>query len=328
MKLPRALFTLFAALAVTITSTAPAAARRVRLAIPGYNITQIAFFTAKDKGYFKDEGLDVDLIQMTGNLANLALMSGEVEFTSVPAAAMAATLRGANLRVLFSTWEKPLFWVFTRTQMRDIKELKGKKVGVPGFNSVTYFLLREYLSRNGLEQGKDYTLIQAGDSAPRLLALQSGFVDATILPLPWNFSAQDAGMHEAASLAKADIVAPNGSVVVRDELLRGDPQLIEQFLRASYKGLRYAVERRAGVIPVLMRNLKIKEDLASRGYDAARPALTADGIFTDESQRKAVDMVVKSAGVKDNPPPDRFFSFVIAKKVAAELQVKGWKPSN
>ncbi len=97
---------------------------------------------------------------------------------------------------------------------------------------------------------------------------------------------------------------------------------------SCYKGLRYAVERRTGVIPVLMRNLKIKEDLASRGYDAARPALTADGIFSDESQRKAVDMVVKSAGSKDSPPPERFFSFAIAKKVATELQAKGWKPVN
>ena len=322
----RALFTLFAGLAFVIGGSRDARARRIRIAIPGYNITQIAFFSAKDKGYFKEEALDVELIQMTGNLANLALMSGEVEFTSVPAAAMAATLRGANLRVLFSTWEKPLFWIFSRAPIRDIKELKGKKIGVPSFNAVTYFLMREYLSRNGLEQGKDYALIQAGDSAPRLLALQSGFVDATILPLPWNFSAQDAGMHEAASLAKADIVAPNGSVVVRDEFLRGEAQLVEQFLRASYKGLRYAVERRAGVIPVLMRNLKIKEDLATRGYDAARPALTADGSFSDDSQKKAVDLVVRSAGTKDTPPAKRFFSFVLAKKVASELQAKGWKP--
>lgn len=227
-------------LALITQASPPANAKTIRLAIPGYNITQIAFFAAKDKGYFKEEGLDVELIQMTGNLANLALMSGEVPFTSVPAAAMAATLRGANLRVLFSTWEKPLFWVFTRTQIREVKELRGKKVGVPGFNSVTYFLLREYLSRNGLEQGKDYTLIQAGDSAPRLLALQSGFVDATILPLPWNFPAQDAGMHELASLAKADIVAPNGSVVVRDDLLRAEP---------SWPSNSYALRTKACAMP-------------------------------------------------------------------------------
>jgi ABC-type nitrate/sulfonate/bicarbonate transport system substrate-binding protein len=304
-----------------------ASARRIKVGIPGYNITQVAFFSAKDKGYFKDEGLDVDLIQMTGNLANLALMSGEIEFTTVPAAAMAANLRGANLRVLFSSWEKPLFWIFTRTPVRDIKELKGMKVGVPSFNAVTYFLLREFLSRHGLEPGKDYTLIQAGDSAPRLLALQNGFVDATILPLPWNFSAQEAGMHELVSLAKADIIAPNGSIVLREELLRSEPLLVEQFVRAAYKGLRYAVERRAGVIPILMYNLKIKEDLASKGYDAARPALTTDGSFSEDSQKKAVDLVVKSAGVKDTLPADRFFNFALSKKVAAELQAKGWKPA-
>lgn len=61
-------------LAAIVLESTPANAKAVRLAIPGYNITQIAFFAAKDKGYFKEEGLDVELIQMTGNLANLALM--------------------------------------------------------------------------------------------------------------------------------------------------------------------------------------------------------------------------------------------------------------
>ncbi len=48
-----------------------------------------------------------------------------------------------------------------------------------------------------LKQAEDYTLIQAGDSAPRFMALSTGFIDATLMPLPWNFSAQEAGMHEA-----------------------------------------------------------------------------------------------------------------------------------
>lgn len=301
-------------------------ARDIRLAIPGYNITQIAFFTAKDRGYFKEEGLDVELIQMTGSLANLALMSGEVPFTSVPAAAMNANLRGANLRVLFSTWERPLFWLMTKTPIRDIKELKSKKMGIPGLNSVGYFLLREFLEKHGMEPGKDYTLIQAGDSGPRLLALQNGFVDATILPLPWNIQAQAAGLHEGASMAKSDITAPNGSIVVREELLKSDPALVEQFTRATLKGLRYATERRASTIPILMRAMKIKEDLAAKAYDAARPALTQDGTFNDASQKKAVESVLRIAGVKESIAPDKFFNFTMTRKVAAELQAKGWKP--
>jgi ABC-type nitrate/sulfonate/bicarbonate transport system substrate-binding protein len=324
--IPRlALIALSLAFALSFLSSS-SHARSVRIAIPGYNITQIAFFTAKERGFYKEEDLDVDLIQMTGTLANLALMTGEAPFTSVPAAAMNANLRGANLRVLFSSYERPLFWLMTRAPIRDIKELKGKKMGVPGLNSAGYFLLREYLAKHGMEPGKDYTLLQTGDSAPRLLALQNNFVDATILPLPWNIMAQQAGMHEAGSMAESDLIAPSGAIVVREELLRSDPLLAEHFTRATLKGLRFALERRAATIPIITRSIKIKDDLASKGYDAARPALTSDGTFSEESQKKAVESVLRIAGAKESAPVDRFFNFAVARKVAADLQAKGWKP--
>jgi NitT/TauT family transport system substrate-binding protein len=320
------LFHLSLAIVTLLLSSTPGMAKPIRVAIPGYNITQIAFFIARERGFFKEEGLDVELVQMTGTVANLALMTGEVPFTSVPTAAMTANLRGANLRVLFTTFERPLFWLYGRPQIREVRDLKNKKVGVGGLNQASYTLLRELLSNYGLEPNKDYTLIQAGDSAPRFMALTSGFIDATLMPLPWNFSAQEAGMHELVALSKADVTAPTGSIVVRDDLLHSEPQMVEQVTRATLKGLRYAIERRAGAIGALIQSLKIKEDLAAKGYDAARPALTADGTMTEASQRKALEAVLKSAGVKEMPPVDRFFNFAVAKKVAAELQAKGWKP--
>jgi ABC-type nitrate/sulfonate/bicarbonate transport system substrate-binding protein len=239
---------------------------------------------------------------------------------------MTANLRGANLRVLFTTFERPLFWLYSRPQIREVRELKNKKVGVGGLNQASYTLVRELLSNYGLESGKDYTVIQAGDSAPRFLALTNGFIDAALMPLPWNFSAQEAGMHELVALSKSEVIAPTGSIVLREDLLRNEPKLVEQFTRASLKGLRFALERRAGAIAALIQSLKIKDDLAAKGYDAARPALTADGTMTEASQRKALDAVLKSAGVKDAPALDRFFDFSLAKKTAAELQAKGWKP--
>jgi ABC-type nitrate/sulfonate/bicarbonate transport system substrate-binding protein len=322
----KSLFNLAIPILVVLLSCTRGTAKPIRIAIPGYNITQLAFFIARERGFFKEEGLDVELIQMSGTVANLALMSGEVPFTSVPTAAMTANLRGANLRVLFTTFERPLFWLYSRPQIRDVTELRGKKLGVGGFNQASNTLLRELLSQHGLESGRDYTLIQAGDSAPRFMALTTGFIDATLMPLPWNFSAQEAGMVELVPLSKTDLTAPTGSIVLRDDLLRTEPQMVEQFTRATLKGLRYAIERRAGAISALVQSLKIKEDLAAKGYDAARPALSADGVMTEASQRKALEAVLKSAAVKDAPTLDRFFNFEITKKAAAELQAKGWKP--
>ena len=134
-------------------------------------------------------------------------------------------------------------------------------------------------------------------------------------------------MHELVALSKSEIVAPTGSIVVREELLRADPALIEQFTRATLKGLRLAAEHRSAAILALTRSLKIKEDLAAKGYDAARPALTADGTMNEASQKKALDMVLKSAGIKETSSPDRFFNFAITRKVNSELHAKGWKPA-
>jgi ABC-type nitrate/sulfonate/bicarbonate transport system substrate-binding protein len=158
------------------------------------------------------------------------------------------------------------------------------------------------------------------------LALQNNFIDATLLPLPWNIMAQEAGMYEAASMAKGDIITPNGAIVVREEMLRSDPALIEQFTRATLKGLRFTLDRRAETIAIITRSIKVKENLAAKGYDAARPALTSDGTFSDDSQKKAVESALRIAAVKESAPADKFFNFTIAKKVAAELQAKGWKP--
>jgi ABC-type nitrate/sulfonate/bicarbonate transport system substrate-binding protein len=158
------------------------------------------------------------------------------------------------------------------------------------------------------------------------MALTTGFIDATLMPLPWNFSAQEAGMHELVALSKSEVIAPTGSIVVREEMLRNEPQLAEQFTRATLKGLRYSIERRAGAIASLTQSLKIKDDLAAKGYDAARPALTTDGTMSEASQRKALNVVLKGLGSKESPPLDRFFNFAVAKKAAADLQARGWMP--
>ena len=96
MNLKLSLAVVVALLTIAITQRT-ADAKPIRIAIPGYNMTQIAFCIARERGFFKEEGLDVELVMMTGTVANLALMSGEVPFTSVPTAAMSANLRGANL---------------------------------------------------------------------------------------------------------------------------------------------------------------------------------------------------------------------------------------
>ena len=78
----------------------------------------------------RKEGLEVDLILMRGGVANQALIAGNVEFTTVPTAGLQAAIQGAPLKVILSTFHKPMFWLYSRPEIRSIKDLSGKKVAV------------------------------------------------------------------------------------------------------------------------------------------------------------------------------------------------------
>lgn len=300
-------------------------ARTVRVGIPGHNITQAAFYLANERGYYRDEGLEVQLIMMPAPVSNLALIGGNVDFTSVPTAAITAALRGAPLRVLFTSFDRPLFWLYSRPEIRDLKALRGKKIGTSGLGAAET-LLRDFLKRHGLEAGRDLTLVNTGADAVRYQSVVGGATDATVITLPWNFAAEDAGLRNLVAFTKEDMIQLTGSVVIRDGTLQTDPELVEKFISATLRGHLAVRESRAETISVLTRNIKIADSLATKSYDVIRPALTAEGGLSEEAQRKALDLILQVQNIKESPPLERFFDFAVQRRVSAALKSKGWRP--
>ena len=130
---------------------AGAEARTVHIAVPTLSMVVIAFTAAKEKGYYRDEGLDVDLVVMRDTLGISALIGGNVDFASMSGAGLTAILGGVPLRFAFSSFYRPMFWIYAKPEIQDIKALKGKRIGVTGLGSGPDNLLRETLKRNGIE---------------------------------------------------------------------------------------------------------------------------------------------------------------------------------
>jgi len=98
-----------------------------------------------------------------------------------------------------------------------------------------------------------------------------------VITLPWNFSAEEAGLRNLVSFTKEDMVQLTGSVVIRDGLLQTEPSVVEKFINATLKGHLAVRANRPEAIATLTRNVKISEGLAAKSYDVILPALTADG---------------------------------------------------
>ena len=301
-------------------------ARTVNVAVPTLSMVVIAFTAAKEKGYYQEEGLDVNLVVMRDTLGISALIGGNADFASMSGAGFTAILGGMPLRFVFSSFFRPMFWLYAKPEFQDIKALKGKRIGVTGLGSGPDNLLRETLKRNGMEGGRDATILALGLPSTVATALRAGTVDAGTISPPFNFMVKEAGFRELVSYLKEDFVELQGSILVNDKLFQSDPALVEKFVRGTLKGLRYARENKAATIAILLRYMKLKEDLAGQYYDQVRPIMTVDGTVSVELQKKYLEQALKVLAPKESPAVERIYNYSLARKINAELDAAGWKP--
>src|SRR5258705_6453154 len=305
---------------------AKAEARTVNVAVPTLSMVVIAFTAAKEKGYYQEEGLDVNLVVMRDTLGISALIGGNADFASMSGAGFTAILGGVPLRFVYTSFFRPMFWLYAKPEFQDIKALKGKRIGVTGLGSGPDNLLRETLKRNGLEGGRDAVILALGLPSTVATALRTGTVDAGTISPPFNFAVKDAGFRELVSFLKEDFVELQGSILVHERLFQSDPALVEKFVRSTLKGLRYVRENKAGTIPILFRYMKIKEDLAGQYYDHVRPIMTTDGTVNADMQKKYLDQALKVLSPKESPSAEKIFNYSLARRINAELDAAGWKP--
>jgi len=309
-----------------LASSRNARAEVLKIAIPSTTQAVLAFTIAKDKGFYRAEGLDVELILMSAPTASRALLSGDVAVATVGGAGLPPVLRGSPFKFLFTTYNRAMFWLYAKPEIRDVKALKGRRVGVSGIGSGPDSLLREILRQHGLDPSRDVAVLSLGVMPTIFAGLQGGIVDAAMLSPPVTFKAEEAGFRELVAFPKQDLVELQGSILVRDASLQSDPGQMERLIRGTYKGFLYIKENRAGTIPIVARYLQVSDSLAVKAYDQViRPALTQDGTLNQEMQAKAVEHVIKRLDLKEAPPLAKIFDFALARKVIVEIQSKGWK---
>ena len=300
--------------------------RYVPVGIPSISISSGSFINAKEAGFYKDEGLNVELVVMRGAPAIQGLIGGTVPFASSGGAGLLPIIRGAPLRIVFTTFSRPMFWVYSKPEIKTVEELRGKKIGVSSIGSGPDTLLRAMLKKHGLDGGRDVVILSTGPGTARFFSLKTGVTDAAVLNEQAALMAQESGLRQLFSFTKGeDFVEVQGSIVVRDSLLESDPLLVEKFTRATLKGALYLKDNRAGTVAIHSRVLKVNETIANRVYDLARPGVTADGTVSEDIQKKAIEQIVERTDIKELPPLRKVFDFGFTRKAYAGLQASGWK---
>ena len=294
---------------------------KVTLALPGQSMGYLPLKVAIHRGFFKDEGIDIETPRLMPNLAHNGLMSGQIDYHGVADSGLALAAKGAPIKAIFYGADRPMYFLLSGSGIKSVKDLKGKKIGISRFGGTTDLAARLVLRHFGVEPDKEATILQIGGESTRVAALKSTSVDAVMVTVPNNILLKDQGFNNLAFVGDIVEFASNGYTTT-DARIRERPEEVKKVLRAIYRGLRYAKENRDGTVDVIKREWKIDEDVAAKSYEAIVKALNEDGIIGEKQLKVHFDLIRKRHKDVTDIPVDKVVNFTLLKEVRRELSGK------
>ena len=154
---------------------------------------------AQERGYLKEEGLELKLVFMQNAAGLQALIANAVQFSGSGSSALVASKGNAPLKTILAFNDQVLQWIVARPNIKSLRYLSGKKVATTGVASIAAFMFRNILSKHNIP--KDIVLIDPGP-VNRLPSLLSGAVDAAIVSPEERYAALDQGMKDLLFIGK------------------------------------------------------------------------------------------------------------------------------
>jgi len=292
-------------------------AEAIKFALPGNSMGYLPLFVAVHRGFFKDEGLDIELPRLIPAMAQNALLAGEVQYHGLADSGLRLAARGLPLKAIFYGADKPMYYLVAQKEIRSVAELKGKRVGVSQFGGTSDLAARLALKHYGVEPEKDALLIQIGAEGMRMAALRAGSVSAIIVPVPAVAVLKREGYNEVSFVGDVVEFASNGYSTT-DQRIKEHPQEVKKVVRALYRGLRYAKENPKGTIGVIQKEWKVDAEIAKASYQAIIKALNDDGIIGEKQLKIHFDLIRRMEKNIGEIPIDKVVDFRLLREVRKE----------
>jgi NitT/TauT family transport system substrate-binding protein len=268
-----------------------------------YSSRSYAFLPAQvavAKGFFKDENLELLLIQMRSQVTVPALMSGEVQFTLSFGNIIGSAMQGMPFKILAVLTDKPLHSVVARPEIKTINDLRGRRIGTQRIGGSDHLAAEAILQARGLDLKEVQFVTLGGDEPVRVEILRKGLVDAICSVPPGPVRLAREGYNILGGPKDLKIGSPISALAVTDSRLKSNREETKKVLRAVLHGLRFMHERKEDTILIMSRWLNQTADVARDSYDSILPSFSPDGGTIDKTFEFAIE--ARKGTIKSDKP--------------------------
>lgn len=301
------------------------AAENIKVAFATLSSSYMDHLAALEKGYYREEGLDLEVIRAGGGVATPALMSGELQFSTSAGSALSAMIKGGPLKVIYTNLSWPSYkLVSNKPELKTIKDLVGKRVGINTLGDTGHLSTLLLLKKYGV-QASSVLFITLGRNELRLAALKAGSVDAVPLT-PSDLLQLGQPKGEMLADVSKEVQLIWTGVATSNKLLVENRELAERFLRGAVKGREFARRYKEQTIGIIAKYDRSPREAIDRDYDTTLSSMTEEGwvggdVLRDEVSTRAE--LMKAANPADL---SKLFDYSIVKKIYGDLKSSGWKP--
>ena len=297
------------------------AADKIRIGVPELNAPFVPLALAEKRGFFREDGLQGEVIRINPTVALAALVSGELDYWTVIGGSVAAAIQGVPLRVLACYVPGSPSALIARPEFKSVQELRGKAIGLNTSGGALESVGRLIFKHFGLDPDKEIKFLPLGTNERRFSAMKQGLTAATLGSPPLDFLGKKMGF---VVLARAHELFsyPTSGVVASVKKIKEKPEEVRRVIKAGIKATRYIRQDREGTIQFMIEWSKSDKEMATAGYESVLKLFNDDGSVPEKGLLLVIDELKKLAKVEREIAPSEVADLSILKEVQKEMGIK------
>jgi NitT/TauT family transport system substrate-binding protein len=277
----------------------PLASAKIVVGLSSVNLAFLPVYVTQEKGFFKDEGLDVIFVMFNAGTTNLqALAGGDVQIMgSAFVETIAGRAGGIDVKNFWGISNIMPFQLYSTPNFKTMKEAKGKRFAISRFGSLTDYLTRATLQHHGVDP-REVTILQIGSTPARFAALSAGAVDASIVWFPVTEIAKSQGYTKLFDLKAMFPEWPYETFAAREPWLAKEKDQVAKFLRAYQRGVKHTHENKDDAIRAIRKYVRMDPAYAPAGYDEYRESFPVNGKLAEKAIPVVIEQEFKEGRIK------------------------------
>ena len=310
-----------ALLVVFLFHSSANATDKIRIGVPELNAQFLPLAIAEKRGFFREDGLQGEVIRINPTVALAALVSGELDYWTVIGNSVAATIQGVPLRVLACYVPGSPSALIVRPEFKSVPELRGKAIGLNTSGGALESIGRLIFKHFGLDPDKEIKFLPLGTNERRFSAMKQGLTAGTIGSPPLDFIGKKMGF---VVLARAyELFSyPTSGIVASVKKIKEKPDEVKRLIKAGIKATRNIRQNREATIQFMTEWSKIETEMATATYENVLKLFNDDGSVPEKGLLLVIDELKKLGKVERDIALSDVADLSILREAQRELVIK------